>query len=369
MNQELEMIVSRLMQANTPEEVFGEIRAQYDEMFVLLQRNYRAIAKVTHPDIYHTLQEQILAQRAFTLLTDWLDQAKVKIKSGEYGKKVDSSKTILRTRKREYCVDGPYVQARMFNLYPCSFVEAGRVQRAVLKIVRDSGNNEMAENEMKALRILSRGKDAERFSAYIPNLIDAFVYENAGAERQAVVLEKYDGWYSLEDVHNAYPNGVDPKDMAWMWRRLLVALGFSHENKILHGAALPRNIWIRPEEHGLMLVNWYAAIFDPLTIGKRIQAIASEDAAWYPQEVLKGEIPSFGIDIHMSAKCMLWLLGGDPQKKIFPESVPTPLKAFLKGCMLPDRRAPQNAWNLKEEFDELIGRLWGERKFHSFSMK
>jgi len=369
MNQELEIIANRLMQASTPEEVFGEIKARYDEMLFVLQKNYRAIAKIAHPDMYHTKQEQLLAQTTFTLLTDWLGKAREKIKAGEYGKRVDSSKTILRTRKREYSVEGSYVQERIFNLYPCSFIEDGRVHQSVLKIIREWHDNNLAENETRALRTLSRGRDAEQFSPYIPNLIDAFVYEGAGADRQAIVLEKYDGWYSLEDVYKAYPAGIDPKDMAWMWRRLLVALGFSHANKILHGAVLPRNVWILPQEHGLMLVNWYSAVFDPLTIGQRIQAIASDDAGWYPQEVVRGEIPSFGTGIHMSAKCMVWLLGGDPQRKVLPESVPTPLKAFLKGCILPDRRAPQNAWNLKEEFDELLGRLWGKRKFHPFSMK
>jgi hypothetical protein len=71
----------------------------------------------------------------------------------------------------------------------------------------------------------------------------------------------------------------------------------------------------------------------------------------------------------MSAKCMIWLLGGDPHSKVFPNFVPAPIRAFLKGCILPGNRAPQNAWQLKEEFDELLGRLWGERKFHPFIMK
>jgi hypothetical protein len=369
MNQELEMIANRLRQANVPEEIFGEIPAQEAEMLSLLQRNYRAMAKITHPDMYHTPQEQILAQNAFQLLTDWFGKAREKIQAGEYGKTIDSTKTILQTRKRKYLVEASYLQERIFNLYPCTFVEDGRVHRSILKIVRDWHDNDLAENETRALRTLARGKDSEKFSAYIPNLIDAFVYEAAGTDRQAIVLEKYDGWYSLEEVHKAYPTGIDPKDVAWIWRRLLVVLGFVHINKILHGAVLPRNIWVLPEEHGLMLVNWYSVLFDPLLTGEPIRTLLPEDAEWYPQEVWKGEIPSFGTDIHMSAKCMVWLLGGDPQRKDIPDSVPIPLKVFLKGCMLPDQRAPQNAWNLKEEFDELLGRLWGKRTFHPFSMK
>lgn len=369
MNQELEQIANHLTQANAPEDVFGEIRARYEDMLPILKQHYRAIAKIVHPDVYRTIQEQRLAQSAFNLLTDWFDKAKEKIEFGEYGKQTPSSKTVLRTRKREYSIDGGHIQEQIFNLYPCRFVEYGRTHRAILKIVRDPRDNDLAENEVRALQTLLMGKGAGKFLAYLPNLLEAFVYADAGINRQAIVLRRYSGWYSLEDVHKAYPDGIQPKDMAWMWRRLLVVLGFSHNNNILHGAVLPQNIWILPEEHGLMLVNWSYAVFDPILTGNVIKALVSKYADWYPPEVLKKDIPLFGTDIQMSAKCMLWLLGGDPQKRSVPKSVPDPISAFLKGCILPGRRAPQKAWALLEEFDELIGKLWGERRFHPFSMK
>ena len=50
--------------------------------------------------------------------------------------------------------------------------------------------------------------------------------------------------------------GVDPRDAAWMWRRLLVALGFAHRAGVLHGAVLPEHVLIHPGEHGLVLVDW-----------------------------------------------------------------------------------------------------------------
>ena len=369
MDQELELIANRLAQAHTPEEVFGEIQAGHGDMLPILKRHYRAMVKIAHPDVYHTKQDQLLAQAAFNLLTDWFDQAKQKIESGRYGMRSASSKTVLQTRKREYSIEGAYLQDGIFNLYPCSFSEHGRIQRAVLKIVRDPWDNDLVENELRALEALARGKDAKKFSSYIPDLIDAFLYEDAGVHRQAVVFRSYENWFSLEDVHKAYPGGIDPKDMAWMWRRLLVVLGFSHISNVLHGAVLPRNIWILPEEHGLMLVNWSHALVDPATTGEVLKTVIPEYADWYPQEALNKEIPSFGTDIQMSAKCMLWLLGGDPREKNVPNSVPAPIKAFLKGCILPGKRAPQKAWTLLEEFDELIGKLWGKRKFHPFRMK
>lgn len=369
MNQELELIASRLSQAHTPEEVFGEIHAGRDDMLSTLKRHYRAIVKVAHPDVYRTEHDRLVAQKAFYLLTDWFHQAKDKILAGQYGRKDTSPKMILQTRTREYAVEAGYVQEELFNSYPCSFSEHGRLQRAVLKIVRDPWNNDLVENERRALAALARGRDAKKFSPYIPQLLDAFLYEDAGIHRQAVVFRRYENWFSLEDVHNAYPGGIDPRDMAWMWRRLLVVLGFAHTNNVLHGAVLPRNVLILPEEHGLMLGSWSYALVDPASTGEVVSAIVSDYADWYPQEVLNKEPPLFGTDIQMSAKCMLWLLGGDPRTKTIPNSVPAPIKAFLKGCLLPGKRAPQDAWSLLEEFDELLGKLWGKRTFHPFYMK
>jgi hypothetical protein len=319
----------------------------------LLKQSFRSIAKVVHPDVYQTKEDKALAQNVFGLLTDWFDQAKEKIAAGEYGRRSTSSKTVLRTKRHEFTLAGGYVEEEVFNFYPCSFVENGQRRQAVLKVVRDPNDNDLAENETRALRILARGVDANKYSPYIPKLVDAFSYDDAGVGLQTVVLEGRAGWFSLEDVHHAYPYGVDPKDMAWMWRRLLVVLGFAHNNRILHGAVLPKNVWIFPEQHGLMLVNWTCAVHDPALSGEHIVIINI----------------TFGADISMSAKCMMWLLGGDSQKSILPESVPAPLKAFFKGCILPAKRAPQDAWKLKEEFDELIESLWGERTFHPFSMK
>ena len=42
----------------------------------------------------------------------------------------------------------------------------------------------------------------------------------------------------------AYPDGVDPRDVAWMWRRLLVALGLAHRAGVVHGAVLPEHVLI-----------------------------------------------------------------------------------------------------------------------------
>ena len=49
--------------------------------------------------------------------------------------------------------------------------------------------------------------------------------------------------------------------------------------------------------------------------------------------------------------------------------LPAPLRAFARGCMLANpRQRPHDAWQLLHELDELLGRLYGARKFRPFAI-
>lgn len=360
MNKELELIANQLQKATKPEDVFGKIHNEDS-----LRRSYRSLAKLTHPDVYQTYEEKHLAQSTFGRLVQWFDQAIEKIRSGRYGR---TEEVTLLTKTRKYEVGNGYTESRNFNIYPCHFYEDGQTHSATLRIVRDPRRNHISRNEIRILNILFNSREASIFSPYLPTLHDEFIYENGVTSHHAAIFEEAKGWYSLEDVHKSYPNGVDPKDMAWMWRRLLVALGFAHANSVIHGAVLPCNIWIQPEEHGLMLKNWFYSVHDPATSGETVPDTEPAYVPWYPQEILKFETPTFGSDICMSARCMIQLLGGDAEKGTIPDWIPNPIRMFLRGSILPGRRTPQDAWALKQEFDDLLKRLWGKRTFHPFKM-
>lgn len=236
----------------------------------------------------------------------------------------------------------------------------------MLRITRDPRNNDLAANEVRVLQLLGSSRDWAKLSPYFPNMFDAFIYDDNLSHRQAAIFEEYKGWYCMQDVQRRYPNGIDPRDMAWIWRRVLVALGFAHTNSVIHGAVLPPNIWIQPEQHGLMLMNWFQAVL--AETGENFPHIDPDFAAWYPPDVASHEAPIFGTDISMSAKCMIHLLGGDAEGNTIPDSVPREMRMFLKGSVLPGNRTPQDAWALLQEFDDLLQRLWGDRKFHPFQM-
>ena len=148
-----------------------------------------------------------------------------------------------------------------------------------------------------------------------------------------------------------------------------MALGFAHVNGVVHGAVLPTHVLIHPEKHGLVLVDWSYAVREPETSGERVKVASAEYEQWYPPEVKSKEIPSPALDIYMGAECMVYLLGGNPVTGNLPNSVPKAIRAFFRGCTpLGPKQRPSDAWGLQEEFDDLLERLWGRRRFRPFAM-
>ena len=149
--------------------------------------------------------------------------------------------------------------------------------------------------------------------------------------------------------------------MAWIWRQLLLVLGYAHARGVIHGSVLPHHILIHPA-HDLMLVDWRFAVRDPSDTGAHIPALSDRYADWYPVEVTTKASPTPATDIAMSARCMLDLLG------VVPGLSPR-LTAFLESCLIPAQSGrPQDAWSLRDEFTRLIEQLWGPRRRITFTM-
>ncbi len=314
--------VRRIRAARTPADLFGDDGAQA----------YRRLARLVHPDAGGPPD-------AFHRLTElWRRNGPVTIK----------------TRRRSYTLGATPIRGDLANLY-----DAGD---SVIKLPRDPGVNDLLEREAIALRQLPKDGDG-RFLPYVPRLVESFRHrdEATGTERRANAIGRLEGFRTLAEVHAAYPGGLDPRDAAWMWRRLLVALGFAHKAVVLHGAVLPEHVLIHPEEHGLVLVDWcYSVPGCHPDRGVRVPAMVGRRAGWYPPEVAAKEAAGPGTDIYMATRCMTHLMG---------ERAPKPLRAFANGCLLTkESRRPQDAWALLAELDDLLGRLYGRRRFRPFQM-
>ena len=150
-----------------------------------------------------------------------------------------------------------------------------------------------------------------------------------------------------------------------MWRRLLVAAGASARAGVIHGAVLPEHVLIHPGEHGLVLVDWCYSVRDvPGPFGwavpsGRLRAAPARYRSWYPPEVLAGQPVGPDLDIWLATRCMTELTG---------PHLPAALTAFARGCQLASpRRRPGDAWTLLAELDDLLGRLYGPRRFRPFA--
>jgi hypothetical protein len=71
----------------------------------------------------------------------------------------------------------------------------------------------------------------------------------SGIQRRVNLIGRLTGFRSLAVVRTAFPAGIDPRDAAWIWRRLLDAVGAAHRAGVIHGAVLPEHVMIHPAEH------------------------------------------------------------------------------------------------------------------------
>jgi serine/threonine protein kinase len=233
----------------------------------------------------------------------------------------------------------------------------------VLKTARAPGGLVLLENERRTLvRLSARARDTS-YHKYLPDLLESFTSADGSARRVNVFA--YDpGFYTLEQIHERHP-ALDGRHLAWIFKRLLTVLGFSHCQGIVHGAILPCHVLLHTAGHGLRLVGWGQSV----RIGRRIETVSPRFEDWYPPEVRKKQPTSPATDLFLAARCLIYLAGGDPVRDRMPDAVPEPLRRFVQSCLLEGvLMRPDDAWALLDEFDELLHRLYGPPKFHDLSM-
>jgi hypothetical protein len=311
--------------ARTDDELFGA-----DDP----RAGYRRLAAALHPDRHADADEtqRRAATAAFVTLTDrWRARSVVTVNG--------------------YALREPTHAGDLADLYQ---VDDDRL----LKLPRDPANNDLMAREQVALRRIERDGDP-RYLPYVPRLVESFRHRDAttGAEHRVSVLAAVPGLVSLAEVRRRRPAGLDPRDVAWMWRRLLVALGLAHRAGVVHGAVVPDHVLIEPDAHGVVLVDWCYAVTDP---GDTVPALVPAYTDWYPAEVRQRRPPGPGTDLAMAAHCMTALLD---------HTAPRALLAFADGCRAPRlAQRPDDAWRLLGEFDEVLERLYGPRTFRPFHL-
>jgi len=343
-----------LQRAASPLDVFGPLGPA---PATALKRRYRELVTLAHPD--HNPDRVADANAAFAKLRDFYATAQHQVSRGVYG----AAQLISATTKlHQYIGYEPPIAGDLCDLFPVDIDG----QDVLLKVARQPRNNDLLAAEAQTLRKLDRELEGQKVRAHFPTLVEPFqMRDAAGVQRHCNVLRVDRAFVSLEDVLRAYPAGILTSDAAWMFNRMLAALGTIHNLGIVHGAVTPAHMLIRPPDHNGMLVDWCYSV----AIGESLKAICPPYASDYPPEVRAKQPATPATDLYLAARCMVHLLGGDGDPQSLPAGVPKAVAALLRSCLLasPQRRA-NDAWQLYDDFRDILGQLYGPPVFRPFQM-
>lgn len=336
----LDELAALLDRATAASEVFGDDAAA----------GYRHLAKLCHPDRFPPGTEQEKARRVFQRLGAWKEIADGK-----------TPPVVIASPRHHYTL---VRQLGFGDVADVNLAVADGV-RYVLKIARTSDANRLLADEHEHLQAMIARSGDRRYREYLPRPVETFVVSGVGRGRQVSVFAYREGYHTVEAIRERYPSGLDARHLAWVFKRMLVVTGFAHACGLVHGAVLPAHAMVHAENHGLVLLDWIHAV----PTGRPLRLVPAKYRDWYPGEVFQRRAAGPATDIFLAAKCLLYIAGGDPVTGRWPAAVPHEMKQFLGTCLYESpRMRPQNAWDLHEQFDELLERLFGPPKYHPLTL-
>ena len=266
----------------------------------------------------------------------------------------------LAVEGRSYRVLDRIAVGSRSTVYRCLFGGNQWTGECIFKVSRDPVSNAALAREAEALRHLHAADPGGDFTPFLPAVLESFGYVGDRREppRHANILRFHDEvrspadqFYTLAEVRAAHPAGLDARDMAWIWRRLLTVLGFARAHDVAHGAVLPVHVLIEPAGHRLVLVDWCAATVP----GRPMMPAPPGVPGAYRMWVETDRYATPAADLRLGARCMMELVADVPP-------------AVARHLSRAGHGPTANAWQLRAEFDDLIETLWGPRQFRPLSM-
>ena len=349
-----------LRNAKLPEEIFGIPHGRVESVDLLahVKGEYRRMATMLHPDKFPGGPERELATDLFSILSEFKRQADTAIVENQYGKpRFATAPTpksefpiVISTKLMKYELTGLLAKGSIADVYECD--------GCVVKVARHAGDNDLLENEAKHLKEIYPPIQPEvQYFRHLPKLLDSFTLKGkTGAPRRVNVIARTPGMVSLADVLKAYPNGLDFRDVAWMWKRCLTAIGFIHRKGFVHGAIHKDHILVHPTEHGAKIIDWCYSV----KYGRIIKAADPITTEIAMPEILGKRPATAATDICMLTVTMMGM---------FDANVPKKIKSFANGCLIKNvTMRPNDAWSLHDELIELLEQLVGKPKYRPLAM-
>ena len=235
----------------------------------------------------------------------------------------------------------------------------------IVKLLRDRNNIDLFDNEWKSLQTLqsSDAPGADTFTTLIPEpIIHGDITSGSHAGGRVNVFRWASGFHhTFDEVLQAYPQGIPPRASIWIWRRILEVLSFIHRSGMAHGAVLPSHLLVQENEHGIRLVGYSGSGH----FGEKLRAISNRFESFYPQSKRSRSTLTAQLDLAMSARCMVAILGGNPQTGTVPATVPAQLARIVQRIALTDPTGTphEDAWTIREELGEIANQVFGPPQF------
>ena len=201
----------------------------------------------------------------------------------------------------------------------------------LVKIAADPTCNPLLEAEARVLKKLQNAawNPTAPIRQFLPVLLDSFLVSNEHYQQFRVNVMRYSPEHvSLSDIMQAFTGGLDPRDAAWIARRVVAQAQSAQLAGLVHGAITPDHVLVHPTSHEPLHIGWLHAVE---VSGKKtgcIEFVIDRWKDWYPPEVFAKKSPDHRTDIYMAAKTVIWLFGGDTATNDMPH-VPDPIRRIL----------------------------------------
>lgn len=318
-----------------------------------IKKQYRKLVKIAHPDTGGTPE-------AFSIVKAYYSESLRRVETKTFGKTgYDTNGTKSTTTKTNPTItikskNNVYELLHKFAETDIAIIYLAKIKskHVLVKVVKSSSDNDLFMREQDALAKLHSHaaikNNNENWDVYTPTLMESFSVKNIKSLKQYVnVFELTGDWYTLRNILLDNPYGLDPLDAVWIFRRVLMTLGFAHDNNIIHGAVTPTNINIYPQEHGLMLMNWEnSSIYSKLIGYDKTPTADSNYIEYYPPNVLIGQPAEIRNDLYMVMQL------GKTLFKSYKTSVFI-TQYFNRHCGF-KAATTLTAWDLLSEFDDVL---------------
>jgi len=335
----LEAAYKVIVNALSPWAVFGSLDSDPEKN---LKLRFRQLSRFVHPDQFQNDQKAFyMANEAMAELNSLYDLAKRQVLDGTYGPAASVSRTSNRRKvvseivfgEKTYRLFEEVIEGDFCQVFSAEMVDkSGAGESVVLKIPIDRADNDLLDRESDFLRAIQHKS--------LPVLVDTFKLSDG---RKANVLRNIAGGEDLVTVRNMFPSGLPVEHVVWIMDRLLSVLGYIHINQAIHGLIEPANIMVVPANHNGLLIDFTFSILN-----------ATQHSAHYtgandftaPEVLANKHLKPYPTsDMYSLGLSMLYLLGGDTERILFPSTLDIRVKSFVGEFLVKDPQLRANdAW-------------------------